>query len=260
MYIINNKFSRNGESNSIPNLLQIDQINETFFKNLTVNDEIKLIGGDGTINWAINKLRHGKLIVTNKGTGNDLFRSLTEKYQPVNIGMMNNKLFANGCGIGFDSLVCANANNQPRKGKLSYVQSVVTSLRQFVPFTAAIHVDGRELIFNNVYFVSCQNGKYIGSGMKIAPKANINTSTSSLVIIHNISKLKLLLIFPLVFLGLHENFHKYVTTIEASYIQVATDSPLYSQMDGEVQPLNDKFEIFSHVKNIYMKRDQAQNV
>ena len=54
--------------------------------------------------------------------------------------------------------------------------------------------------FDNVFFFVVMNGKYIGGGMKIAPKALRSDDHLDVVIIQAKSFKQILPIFPLVFL------------------------------------------------------------
>ena len=77
------------------------------------------------------------------------------------------------------------------------------------------------------------NSKYFGGGMKIAPKADREKDTLEVVVISGISKFKLSLFFPLIYLGWHTGI-KNVKIFTGKDIKVYSDLPAYVQIDGEV--------------------------
>ncbi|HBG32676.1 MAG TPA: hypothetical protein DDW82_02905 [Acholeplasmataceae bacterium] len=85
------------------------------------------------------------------------------------------------------------------------------------------------------------NGAYFGGGMKIAPDAKREHDNLHLVIVKDIPKWKLILIFPTIYLGWHVIFKKYVKIIVGKEMSIVFDKPTYLQIDGDVEYPIDRF-------------------
>lgn len=96
--------------------------------------------------------------------------------------------------MGIDAAVC-DAVNLHKDG--SYFKTAVNIFKTFKPYVLKIIVDGKEYIYNDVFFFVAMNGKYIGGGMKIAPEANRNDDILEIYIIKAKSYKKLFLYFRL---------------------------------------------------------------
>jgi len=81
------------------------------------------------------------------------------------------------------------------------------------------------------------NGKYYGGGMIPTPNqkrlGKNGEKKLSVMIFHDSSKLKTLMIFPSIFKGEHVKNVKYVTVLEGKDITVEFDEPRPLQIDGE---------------------------
>ena len=78
----------------------------------------------------------------------------------------------------------------------------------------------------------CNNRKYVGDGIKICPDTVRNDRIFELVIIHDIPRWKITILFPLIYLGLHR-FVKGVEYIKCKKIKVIPDGLNIIQLDGE---------------------------
>ena len=87
------------------------------------------------------------------------------------------------------------------------------------------------------------NSAYFGGGMKIAPKANRAEKDLHLVIVKDIPKWLLILIFPTIYLGWHTIFKKYVKIIKGQEIDIVFDKPTYLQIDGDVEYPIEQFHV-----------------
>ena len=79
------------------------------------------------------------------------------------------------------------------------------------------------------------NGRYIGGGMMITPgQDRLNTERSvTLMVAHDLSRLRILTIFPSIFKGGHVKYNKYVQFFEGHEITVRFNRPTALQIDGE---------------------------
>jgi YegS/Rv2252/BmrU family lipid kinase len=236
------------ESVRVKSLLEIEDKKE-FLSNLDPETKIIIVGGDGTLNRVANEIRGienlPEIYLYKAGTGNDFLRSLKNKKKLTridqylinlpNVTFKNEDIvFLNGIGLGFDALVCHTVEeSKKKKNKLNFFSSVFKSLKNFQPFDFEVEIDGKRQRFEDAWFVSIMNSKYFGGGMKIAPKADRESDTLEVVVIHGISKFKLSLFFPLIYLGWHTGI-KNVKVFTGKNIKVFSDLPAYVQIDGDV--------------------------
>lgn len=174
---------------------------------LTEKDFLVLAGGDGTINHFLSEEKRdkikAKILLYKAGSGNDFAREhkgflvdITEELKKAPYYLINDNkhYFINGVGMGIDAAVC-DAVNLHKDG--SYFKTAVNIFKTFKPYVLKIIVDGKEYIYNDVFFFVAMNGKYIGGGMKIAPEANRNDDILEIYIIKAKAIKKLFLYFRL---------------------------------------------------------------
>lgn len=242
------KMKKKHESVRVKSLLEIEDKKE-FLSNLDPETKIIIVGGDGTLNRVANEIRGienlPEIYLYKAGTGNDFLRSLKNKKKLTridqylinlpNVTFKNEDIvFLNGVGLGFDALVCHTVEeSKKKKNKLNFFSSVFKSLKNFQPFDFEVEIDGKRQRFEDAWFVSIMNSKYFGGGMKIAPKADRESDTLEVVVIHGISKFKLSLLFPIIYLGWHTGI-KNVKVFTGKNIKVFSDLPAYVQIDGDV--------------------------
>lgn len=233
----------------------------------STNEEILIVavGGDGTVHEVINGVVDSKHVIVghvSAGSGNDFKRGfysftnaqdieqfLKEKntIQQNDTGMIiwNNEqfVFVNNAGIGFDAYVTTIVNTSKVKkwfnkigmGKLSYVYFTLIGLFTFPLFELEINVEDRKIKYENVWLACISNQPYFGGGMKISPRSIVNDGKIELTIVHNLSRVKLLLLFVTVFFGSHENM-KEVSQFKAEQFTVKVKEPLLGHVDGEQLP------------------------
>jgi diacylglycerol kinase family enzyme len=76
------------------------------------------------------------------------------------------------------------------------------------------------------------NTPVYGGGMRIAPRAQLDDGQLDVCVIRDISKLKLLTVFPSVYFGRHLSIRE-VDYFPAAGVRVETDRPLDVYADGE---------------------------
>ena len=213
---------------------------------------IVAVGGDGTVNEVaigILKSGNGTLGIIPSGTGNDLARTLNIPFnlkqaieiiikgskKNIDIGVVNNSLFLNIASIGFDSEVVKNTQGIKKRIKLgiAYVIGVLKTIVTFKDKEIQLEIDGLP-IDKNIILVAIGNGKYYGGGLKILPMAIIEDGYFHVCIVNNISKFKLLLLFPSIFIGKHIKLKKYVEIFKAKKIKIITENQMYLNVDGEI--------------------------
>ena len=227
---------------------------QKFFDELKEDDEVVLMGGDGTLNYFINALDTEKIkqnvYLLPTGTGNDFLHDiggkpgeevLINKYlKNLPTSYVNGKevKFINGIGYGIDGYVCEVAEDIKKKtpnAKINYTTIAIKGLLfKFKQKEATIIVDGKEYKHEHVWLAPSMKGRFYGGGMMIAPTQDRNSDELSLVILKCPSKLRTLAIFPSIFKGEHIKNEKIVTIYKGKEIEVRFSSPCTVQIDGEI--------------------------
>jgi diacylglycerol kinase family enzyme len=239
--------------------LKIKDFNDYLNKNSQITD-ILYLGGDGSINYLINNVDiqeiKQKIYLGKSGSGNDFLRSLKKfGVADVTIGEaitnIGSTKFINGCGLGFDGLVCHYVNNDSKKGKLSYFINVFRSIMNYQPVEIDLTVDDKEYHFKKVFISAVQNGMYFGGGMKATPTADPTSDNYVICVAHNLSKLFLQLVLVTIYPGWHKIFKKRVTILTGKNIKISHPHETYFQADGEVMGNINKVEIKPFEKRIF---------
>ena len=237
-----NFFKKNNIPFRLRSTLKIDNLNAVLEKNNQITD-ILYLGGDGSINYLINSVELSKIkqniYLGKSGSGNDFLRTL-KKYKTAEITIGEAKTnngttrFINGCGLGFDGLVCHYVNNDKKKGKLTYFLNVFKSIIKYKPVEIEVIVDDKPYQFKKVFISAVQNGVFFGGGMKATPKADPTDNQYEICIAHNLSKLTLQLLLLSIYPGWHTKIKRKVTMLKGQNIRINHPSDTYFQADGEV--------------------------
>jgi YegS/Rv2252/BmrU family lipid kinase len=233
-------------AHSLLDIFDVEKFIQTFKK----DDKIVVLGGDGTLNKLVNATKEypitQDIYMFQAGTGNDFLRSLKTKEKMININKYltdlpvvesetENLKFFNGIGLGLDGLISDLVNNSRfKKNKFNYFRHAIEGFIKYNPVSGTITIDDKEIKENKLWFVSVMNGPYFGGGMKIAPFANRMEKDLDVVLVKNVPKLLLILIFPTIYLGWHRIFKRYITFYKAKNVKIDIDSSCYMQVDGEV--------------------------
>ncbi len=219
--------------------------------------EAWVVGGDGTINFFINKYRvvNIPLALFKGGTGNDVAWKLYGNIglheqvelilnavgKPVDAATCNEKLFINGVGIGFDGEVLRSMGLvRWLGGHLGYLFVVIKKIFSFREFTFKIIAD--EVQVNDKFLlVMIFNSSRTGGGFMVSPQSKINDGKLNMILCKPLSVFKRLLVLPKIEKGKHLQLpsvsHK---TIEQVIIEC--EKELFAQLDGELIQ-GKKFEI-----------------
>ena len=224
---------------------------------------ITILGGDGTINEAVNGLPHmsaATLAYIPIGSGNDFARSMRlssdpetalshilnpEKHAYINVGRISfqdkTKRFAVSSGIGFDADVCfcnttswfKSLLNRLKLGKFSYTAVALQRLLAQKPGEMTLTLDGQHThTFRKVYFATAMNQLYEGGGFKFCPKADPGDDILDIIVIADMPKLKALLLLPTAYKGWHTFFRGvYTYTCRSAEITSSLSLPVHT--DGE---------------------------
>lgn len=239
-----------------------------FLKTLPPDVIPVLTGGDGTISRFINALDgqvpDRDILYFPAGTGNDFLKDLGK---PVDTPpfLLNpylkdlprirfagqSRVFLNGVGYGIDGYVCAEGTRKREKtGKpINYTTIAVKGLVYAYKRTnATVTVDGKTMIFQNVWMTPTMKGRYFGGGMMCAPTQDrMNPErTVSLMVMRTPSKVRSLLLFPSIFRGSHVRNREIVSMFPGHNIHVKFDRPTALQIDGEVYEGIEEYTVTTH--------------
>lgn len=224
---------------------------------------IVAVGGDGTLHEVVNGtagLSNITIGFIPGGSGNDFSRGfgipqnpkkalefiLQENSKAIvdtgeSYGQNKDHYFINNLGVGFDALISKEANQSKLKaklnllslGSLAYAFIVIKRLFTYECTDMYITVDGKELKFEQVWFVTIANQVYFGGGMRIAPNASATDGLLDIIIVHNLSRWKLLFVFISVFWGGHTGFQE-VYMGKGKKVSIKSDTPVFVHADGEI--------------------------
>jgi len=224
-----------------------------FFDGLKKDDEVVLVGGDGTLNYFINAMDGYKIknnvYLLGSGTGNDFFNDIGKKVGDevlINKYLENlptvtvngfSKKYINNMGFGIDGYCCEVADQIKEKTpnkEINYTAIAIKGLLFFFkPCHAWITVDDKTYEFDNVWLAPAMKGKYYGGGMMIAPDQDRFSDHLTCVVYTCKSKLKSLTKFPSIFEGKHVQFTDMTKVFTGKKITVKYSRPCAAQIDGE---------------------------
>lgn len=221
-------------------------------------DYLLSVGGDGTFLEVLQGVLGSSMPVAAlpAGTGNDFLKSLKVPGDPIealehilnaelrmiDVGKINQKVFANECGAGFDVAVLDYAEKAKKhcRGLLPYLWGVLRALLSYRALPMEIKADGKEVFSGNCLVFSVANGQYIGGGIHISPTAELQSGKLELIVIKACSRLRMLSYLPGLLGGKILTFKDTVVHCRANTISVR---PLGNQkgfrvnVDGEIRDL-----------------------
>lgn len=210
--------------------------------------DIFIVGGDGTLNYFINKYPDIKLplAVFNAGTGNDfhwlLYGSKTFDEQmltvfssppkSIDIGKCNEHYFINGVGIGFEGEVArALTGMKKRPGKTSFLICILRKIFTYHSRNYVIHTDewnasGKKLL------IDIANGRRAGGGFHIAPQSAADDGLFDVVIADALTPFERLRYLPVIEKGKHLGLD-FIHHHRTKKILIESGSVIQYHLDGE---------------------------
>ena len=205
------------------------------------------VGGDGLAHNVLQKTTPAQipLAVIPAGTGNDFVRTLgwsldaldtyleriiSEAPRSMDLGVVDGEWFGAILSTGFDSIVNEKANTMKwPKGPMKYNAAIAIELPRFKPRHYEITLDDRT-ISTQAMLIAVSNGRSYGGGMLVCPAADIHDGYFDVMVLHPISKLEFLKVFPRVFKGTHIT-HPAVEIVRSKSVTIKADAVAYA--DGE---------------------------
>ena len=256
-YYLYNSLANNGIRPDVaPETQLVDAVGldyPAYLKSLQPEDEVVLLGGDGTLNYFINAVKgveiKNSIYLLGSGTGNDFLTDIGKNpgeevlinpyLENLPTVYVNGKeqLFINNMGFGIDGYCCEVADQIKEKNpqeKIDYSGIAIKGLLfHFKPCTAEVTVDGVTRSFENVWIAPTMKGRYYGGGMDMAPDQDRFSDHLTVVVYHCASKLKALITFPSIFKGEHVGKKDVVDIFTGNDITVKFSRPCAAQIDGE---------------------------
>lgn len=206
-------------------------------------------GGDGTLNRVIQRLDFSEIgvAVAALGSGNDFARNFksggttaakigafrTANWQRVDLIKAGSYLFHNSGGVGLDAATLITRESAKSKFGRDYNVAFLRTLAKLKPFDAEVEVGG-ERLDGKFLWALAMNNRWIGGGMLAAPSAKIDDGLLDALLVRDMSKIKLALMFPSVYKGTH------IHNPSAKYVQSGTMTirfdkpPKKIALDGEL--------------------------
>ena len=218
-----------------------------------------MVGGDGTVNEAVNGLvgRDGvELAVLPRGTGTDFVRSfgiptdveraariaVEGRTRTIDAGKVTYRswsggdavaYFANIASAGLSGAVAKRTNETTKVlgGKASYLFATLAVFASWRNTELRITVDDA-IRSGRMYDAIVANGRYFGGGMKICPAAEPDDGLFDVLLLGDITKADLLANLPKIYRGTHLP-HPRAELLRGATVTVDAPEPLPVQIDGE---------------------------
>ncbi len=241
----------------IQHLSEMDEIIEQAVNSF---DIIVACGGDGTIQSVAKQVFHaGKILgVIPLGSGNDFAKSIGIKcgkdiYYYLNIlqrcktseidfPSVNDMLFLNTVGIGFDGLT--NSYAQKMKGITGGLRYTIAGIKAFFvakPFSVSIQA--LDIGFSeNIWMLVIANGSIEGGKFRVSPNSINTDGRVELVIFPAFNRIKLGLAFIQLSFGKELN-STYYKSISVQKAQLSFPSIPTAHSDGELIHIGTKVEL-----------------
>ncbi len=205
-------------------------------------------GGDGTVNEVASEVKAAgaALGVVPAGSGNGfaqglglarrpdeaLRTALTGDERVIDTGTIDERLFVNVAGIGFDAHLAGVFNDLTTRGPIAYFRAGLRELLTYRAGRYTVRTAGAT-VEAPAYLLAIANCPTYGAGMTIAPGACADDGLLDLVVVPERSLPWLLWHLPYLFTGRADRVPGVRHLPEAS-IEIEGDRPMAFHVDGEV--------------------------
>ncbi len=225
-------------------------------------DAVLAVGGDGTVNEVARGLLGTRVAlgIVPAGSGNGLARALGIPLQPalalaaletaesraIDVGFLNGRPFLNVAGAGFDAAVGhafhERGKQGGRRGLFGYVHLSLRELRAYHAAPVVLELPGEARHELKPFVLTFANGPQYGSGAVINPGARLDDGVLEIVVYEDGSRLAMLAVAPLLFLGGAERLARY-RRLTAARATVTATTPLPLHVDGDPIPPAERVEV-----------------
>lgn len=211
--------------------------------------DLVIIGGDGTINEAVNGLKFDiPVSIIPAGTGNDfakmldLGKTVSDHFETalngqeftIDTGICNGRKFVNGVGIGFDGQIVEDMEEKKvplLSGHAAYYYHVLRILGGYKEKPFTYQVDQKSCA-KDLILLTIGNGSTFGGGFKLMPEAKLDDGLLEICEIGKISGFRRFLNIHKLSNGTHGTMDM-VQFNQAKSINVEENPLLFAHIDGE---------------------------
>jgi len=219
-------------------------------------DGVVAVGGDGTVFEVLNGLfTHPSdmripMGIVPMGTGNAFAREFdlySDKWPVAISRMAKNNLrtvdvahvmsdgdeyyFLNILGIGFATKAGMRSKKLKPLGNAAYTLGTLWETLKLKSYPLVIELDGLKIERENIMVEVC-NSRYTGTSFLIAPGAEVDDGLLDVILLNDLSRLRLLKLFPTIYTGRHIEFDE-IETFKASHIKILSPCSMLATVDGE---------------------------
>lgn len=228
--------------------------------------DICVVGGDGTVNEAVNAFIEGdnavraeaELTIIPVGSGTDYAKTVelpigldhaerileAEATRLVDVGKATfanvqgsteTRYFANILEAGMGGAVVDKVNRSSKLlgGRMAFLWAIITTLPGYQNQLVEVKVDGRAVASGPMNSVIVANGRYYGSGLKPAPMAELDDGVFEVVLIGDVSLGEALGSLGKLRKGDHLG-HPKVSHVRGTRVTATSAGEVLAEMDGEL--------------------------
>ncbi|MEI7500423.1 MAG: YegS/Rv2252/BmrU family lipid kinase [Bacteroidota bacterium] len=205
------------------------------------------VGGDGTVNEIAAGLvgTTTTMAIVPRGSGNGLARHLKipvnvkrsidiinrGKSQKIDTATVNDQLFVNLAGVGFDASVAKKFAGAGKRGFSTYFRITNNSYKHYEPKQYTLIIDGK-VIKRRALLISFANSSQFGNNTSIDPKASITDGYIDVCIVGKMPYWKALLYAPLLFLKKFDQT-RYIEIFRAKNVVLKRKKGKSIHLDGD---------------------------
>lgn len=158
-----------------------------------------------------------------------LSRSTTRQ---IDLGMLGDRFFINGLGIGLDGAVAARFSKMKKlRGEIGYLWGAIIEAIMFSGFHFEINTP--DWSFGGpVLLAGASNGQFHGGNFKLAPQAKADDGLLDIYVFEDMSLTKRMVSLPRVLFGKHANMRG-VHFKQVSQAEIKLDREIQAHLDGE---------------------------
>lgn len=257
------------------------------------SSKIIIVGGDGTLNQALNGLRQSlnprlPLGYLPAGSGNDFANALgLKRYKITQLleemiqvstpvwlnlghvtGLAQSKFFINNFGMGLDAQIIKGVTQSSVKtvfnhlhlSKLIYLSQVYFALKQ-PRFRVELSFADQQKHFENIFLCMVANQPYIGGGVRLVPPESIQARSLRIVIADQLPFTELIKIIIKIFTDGSHLASPFVHTYELHDFSVHAVPAQIAQMDGElITPPQEKLNFTSTPQAFWLPKTYLKSL
>lgn len=210
-------------------------------------DAVAVCGGDGTVNETARALRGTGVAmgIIPSGSGNGLARHFgipIDEIKSVDViglkhtvmcdcGMVNRLPFFCTFGMGYDASVSHRFAHESRRGKMSYIKSMIEEFAKHKPAHFEIQIGG-DTIEREAYLVACCNASQYGNNAFIAPQASVTDGLLDVVVLKSGNVFELLQAGVDIMIGMAQ-YNPHFEVFHAEKVVIKHPGSALAHVDGE---------------------------